>query len=196
MINPCRLKGSSIFLRAARHFPNQTFVAVPTWGTCAADRRELENANVRLVTPSANLDVLFAFMGILLVPSLWVEAWGRVVIEAMLRGIPVVTTDSGGLPEAKLGTKHVLPSTLITEYRNRLDDRGFPVPVVPEQDMRLWYEALEQLLEDPQHYSRQSAESELVATRFVKEHRAEKFANWLSVNSPEPLIHKVRIEAV
>jgi glycosyltransferase involved in cell wall biosynthesis len=43
-----------------------------------------------------------AFYGslqLLVVPSLWFEAWGRVVTEAQLNGIPVLGTDRGGLPE-------------------------------------------------------------------------------------------------
>src|SRR5262249_21620774 len=38
---------------------------------------------------------------ILLVPSQWEdETWGRVVSEAQLSGIPVITSDRGGLPES------------------------------------------------------------------------------------------------
>ena len=36
----------------------------------------------------------------LLVPSLWEETWGRVVSEAQFSGIPVLASDSGGLPES------------------------------------------------------------------------------------------------
>jgi glycosyltransferase involved in cell wall biosynthesis len=37
----------------------------------------------------------------LLVPSQWEdETWGRVVTEAQFSGIPVVTSDRGGLPES------------------------------------------------------------------------------------------------
>jgi glycosyltransferase involved in cell wall biosynthesis len=38
---------------------------------------------------------------VLLVPSQWeAETWGRVVSEAQFSGIPCVTSDRGGLPEA------------------------------------------------------------------------------------------------
>ena len=35
---------------------------------------------------------------ILLVPSIWMEAFGRVVVEAQLNGIPVIASDKGNLP--------------------------------------------------------------------------------------------------
>ena len=37
-----------------------------------------------------------------------------VVVDAMLRGIPVLAADHGALPEAALGTARLLPVTPIT----------------------------------------------------------------------------------
>ena len=37
MVNPCAVKGISIFLALAERLPNVAFAAVPTWGTTAAD---------------------------------------------------------------------------------------------------------------------------------------------------------------
>ena len=42
----------------------------------------------------------YAQARLLLVPSVWEEAWGRVVTEAQLNGIPVLATAIGGLPES------------------------------------------------------------------------------------------------
>ena len=56
--------------------------------------------NVCLLEPDANVDAIYARTRILLAPSLWAEAFGLVVVEAALRGIPCITSDAGGLPEA------------------------------------------------------------------------------------------------
>ena len=38
-------------------------------------------------------------------PSLWFEGFGLIAMEAMLRGLPVIASDSGGLEEAKAGNR-------------------------------------------------------------------------------------------
>lgn len=43
---------------------------------------------------------VFGRTKILLAPSQWEEAWGRVASEAHCSGIPVVGSNRGGLPEA------------------------------------------------------------------------------------------------
>jgi len=42
---------------------------------------------------------IYRDMDVLIVPSLWNEAFGRVVIEAFSFGIPVICSNKGGLPE-------------------------------------------------------------------------------------------------
>ena len=68
-------------------------------------------------------------------PSLWVEGFGMAVVDAMLRGIPVLASNYGGLAEAKLGTDYLLPVHPIQRFEDYLDENMLPVPVVPEQDV-------------------------------------------------------------
>jgi glycosyltransferase involved in cell wall biosynthesis len=84
---------------------------------------------------------------VLLVPSLWLEAWGMVVVEAQLRGIPVISSDSGALPEAKLGIPYIVPVNSLTGKHDREDNY-----VVPNQDIEPWVVALEKLLNDKDEY--------------------------------------------
>ena len=43
---------------------------------------------------------IYARTAVLIAPSLGFESWGRVASEAIMNGIPVLSSDSGGLPEA------------------------------------------------------------------------------------------------
>ena len=68
-------------------------------------------------------------------PSLWYEGFGLIAMEAMLRGLPVVSSDSGGLVEAKQGTGFVIPVGPIEQYEAVFDENFMPKPVDSEQDM-------------------------------------------------------------
>lgn len=67
-----------------------------------ADQRDTDLPASRFITelgkvgePTRFLDA----MDILVVPSLWEEPFGLVAVEGMARGLPVIATDSGCLPE-------------------------------------------------------------------------------------------------
>jgi glycosyltransferase involved in cell wall biosynthesis len=168
MINPSAIKGAAVFLELARRFPDMEFAAVPTWATTAADRAALERLpNVRVLEPDENIDAIFARTSVLVVPSLWGEAFGMVVVEAMLRGIPVLASHVGGLPEAKLGIDYLLPVRPIARYEESRDDRLLPTPVIPAQDIEPWANALQALRTDRFRYRRLSAASRQAALDYV-----------------------------
>src|ERR1017187_5820058 len=117
MINPCAVKGLPIFLEVAARLPETEFGVVPGWGTTARDRRALERLpNVRFLPNARHIDEVLARTRVLLMPSLWYEGFGLIVMESMLRGIPVVASDAGGLVEAKHGTGYVIPVNTIERY--------------------------------------------------------------------------------
>ncbi|MGD8817662.1 MAG: glycosyltransferase [Acidobacteriota bacterium] len=172
MINPCVEKGLDIFLALASRYPTIDFAAVPTWGADNSVLRALAEApNVTVRPPVDDIDELLEDTRILLVPSVWPETFGYVVPEAMLRGIPVIASDIGGLAEAKLGVDYLLP-VRPAEWRNG----GY---VCPEQDLGPWVNALDTLLTDRLAYRRCSAASRRAALRFASRARTENFESYL-----------------
>jgi surfactin synthase thioesterase subunit/glycosyltransferase involved in cell wall biosynthesis len=180
MVNPCAVKGISIFLALAERAPHLEFAAVPTWGTSAGDLAALRRfANVTVIDPVDNLDDLFRQTRVVLAPSLWAEARSRVVLEAMLRGVPVVASDVGGLKEAKLGVPYLLPVNPITQYQSALDENMVPVATVPEQDIGPWLAALDRLTRDRAHWEEIAAHSRTAALNYASTLTVELFENLL-----------------
>ena len=168
MVNPCQLKGISIFLSLAREMPDVQFAAVPTWGTTGDDVAALESLeNVTLLEATPEFDQILSRTRVLLMPSLWLENFPLTAMEAMLRGIPVLGSNVGGIPEIKLGTDYVLPVRPIEEFTESLDGNEILIPVVPEQDINPWKAALHDLIAERSRYERQSMLAREAATNFV-----------------------------
>jgi glycosyltransferase involved in cell wall biosynthesis len=168
MLNPCAVKGLSIFLELAERLPALEFGAVPGWGTTAEDLTALARLpNVRVLPNARDIGELLAQTRILVMPSLWYEGFGLIAMEAMLRGIPVVASDSGGLKEAKRGTGYVIPVHTIERYHPMFDEHAMPKPVVPANDAAPWAAAVQELVGDRGAYESESRASREAAGAFV-----------------------------
>ncbi|MGE5487949.1 MAG: alpha/beta fold hydrolase [bacterium] len=185
IVNPCAVKGAPIFLEVARRMPDVAFGALPGWGTTAADMRALEALpNVTILPNTKNIEDTLARTTVLFMPSLWYEGFGLIAMEALLRGIPVVASDSGGLVEAKKGTGFVIPVSPVERYEPVYDERGLPRMVAPEQDPEPWVEALRKLTSDREAYEAESQRSRIAAEKFVGSVDAGAMERWLSELTP------------
>jgi glycosyltransferase involved in cell wall biosynthesis len=140
-INPLPVKGREIALEVARRCPDIPFVFVESWQLFKENRQYLIKElralpNVTFLSSRSDMRSVYAKCRILLAPSVWEEAYGRVATEAQISGIPVVASSRGGLPEA-VGAGGILLN--------------------PEQPILEWATAVRKLWEDERHYDELSA---------------------------------------
>jgi glycosyltransferase involved in cell wall biosynthesis len=111
---------------------------------------------------------------VLLVPSIWLEAWGIVVIEAHLRGIPVISSNAGALPEAMLGLDYIVP---VNPLKGEHDKTG--AYIVPDQDVEPWVNAVEKVLSNKSEYERLSKKVRNTTEQWLREIDEEALEKWL-----------------
>lgn len=104
-INPHASKGLDIALAVARACTEIPFVFLRAWTLSEEEERSLKAAvgalpNVTLRQSTNDMRSVYRDARIVLAPSRWYEAFGRIAAEAHINGIPVVASDRGGLPEA------------------------------------------------------------------------------------------------
>jgi len=97
------IKGADILLDLAKEHPDWNMLFVGT-GPMEPDlqqaERELENVRFFGRQPNHELQPFFHASDVLVVPSQYEEGFGRVIIEALSCGCPVVGSDCGGIREA------------------------------------------------------------------------------------------------
>ena len=128
-ISPCAPKGLSILAAIAPRLPQVKFLCVATAWTNAVVQHILKRfPNVVVEAGAPDVDVFYRRTKVLLVPSIWPEAFGLVATEAAARGIPVLSTDFGGLAEANPLERLRLPTRWFYDHaafkllRCHLDD--------------------------------------------------------------------------
>jgi len=139
LVNLQQAKGGVIFAQLAALHPNVGFLGVLGAYGEQLDPR-LPNALIR----QHGLDMKWAYARtkVLLMPSSY-ESYGRVGVEAMCSGIPVIASDTPGIREA-------------------LGDAGAYLPL--DADVHAWSDELYHHLHDPRFYARQSTKARSRAT--------------------------------
>ena len=104
-INPHPNKGVDVALGVAAACPEIPFVFVRGWGLSPEQEAHLQShlaalPNVTLRPSTDDMRSVYKDARIVLAPSQWEEAFGRIAAEAQVSGIPVLASAIGGLPEA------------------------------------------------------------------------------------------------
>jgi len=101
-INPIPEKGLDIAIEVARQLPHEKFLFVKgKWGCYDQDtllKQVYRLPNVEIWENQQDMRHVYAVTDILLVPSQFLETFGRVIIEAQVNSIPVVAANVGGIP--------------------------------------------------------------------------------------------------
>lgn len=150
-VNPHPSKGLKTAVALARSNPDIPFLFLKSWrldrqheSLLANEIRGLENVEVR--EPVDDMRSVYAETRLVLVPSVWGEAWCRVVSEAQVSGIPAIASMTGGLPES------VGEGGLLLEDVN---------------DMNAWSMALRKLWRNPEDLHALSVSAEKLAHREI-----------------------------
>jgi len=152
MINPVLVKGIVPFLQMAIATPERKFLIVEGWGTSAEILDMIRKIpNVTYMPKQIDMRTVYDKTHILVVPSQWEEAFGRVITEAQVNGIPVLASAVGGIPEA-------------------VGDGGLLVEEI--QDPEAWRQGLDRV---EARYEELSALATAHAERFSVENAVQRF---------------------
>jgi glycosyltransferase involved in cell wall biosynthesis len=129
MFNPLARKGGEIFKKIAQQLNDKKFGTVYGWSSLK-DNSNFSNfsrkyikritesegslfdgllpnyinfegaPNIKILKPENDAKIIYRKIRLLLIPSQWEEAFGRVAIEAMKNGIPVIASNVAGLRDS------------------------------------------------------------------------------------------------
>jgi len=141
-INPNPFKGLCVAVEVARRLPQERFLFVKGKTAWSDPRTEVylkfvySMPNVEIWDHQQDMRRVYAQTDILFVPSQWEEAFGRVILEAHINGIPVVAAHTGGIPYT-LGQGGIL--------------------IEPKDDTKAYVKALRRLRQDEEFYQHLSS---------------------------------------
>jgi glycosyltransferase involved in cell wall biosynthesis len=121
-----------------------------------------------------NMDEAWQTIKVLLVPSVWYEAWGIVVIEAHLRGIPVICSNAGALSEAMRNLAYIIPVNTVGGAR---DTNG--KYIMPEQDVEPWAKTLTELMNNKNLYDSLAREVRAKTVKWLQDMDKTALEKWL-----------------
>ena len=162
--NPSTIKGIDTLISLAIARPARNFTAVRLWATTEEDVVRLaEYSNIAVRSPDQAFTNILRHVSIALVPSIWSENFPLTVVTALGHGIPTITSNVGGLPEAGLGAARVAPPVHPSD-----------TPEKRQAALNLWLDHLD-ALSDPGTWLQDSERAREAAMTFATTATPERF---------------------
>ncbi len=98
-VKPQEIKGINILLEVANKMTDKRFTVVGTASKGLRNKMSRQE-NITHIPWTDDMDAMYKSSSLLFAPAQIPEPFGRVFVEAGLRGIPSVATNAGGIPEA------------------------------------------------------------------------------------------------
>jgi glycosyltransferase involved in cell wall biosynthesis len=164
LINLNKNKGGKILPEIARRLPDKQFAGVRG----GYDKQVIDDKspNITYFPNTPNIQEIYEQTKILLVPSAY-ESWGRVAVEAMSSGIPVIANPTPGLREA-LGNAGIF---------------------CHRDDIVSWVKEIKRLTEDSNYYSSMSAKALARAKELDPIPQMDALAKWFPSTSNPKMTH-------
>jgi glycosyltransferase involved in cell wall biosynthesis len=153
-INPSFEKGVNVFMPlaklAARECPEIRFLVVESRGRWSTAMKVLkfqpgDFPNVKVIGHQRDMRPVYGNARALLLPSTWFESGARVIPEALLNGVPILASDTGGSSEL-VGQGGVI-FTLPEDVREK---KGV---AAGEEVVRPWLDEIKRIWHDEAHYA-------------------------------------------
>lgn len=150
LINCNKDKGGEMLIRLAKAMPETSFLGViGSYGEQVVEKNKgIHNLHYMKNTP--DIRSFYSKIGIVLMPSIY-ESWGRVAVESMSLGIPVVATPTPGLRES-------------------LDSVGL---FAEHDNLGQWIRAIRSLQTNPWLYERKSQEGRIRAASLADKNKKQ-----------------------
>lgn len=117
-------KGVKVLIEIAAKLNQVNFIMIgsgPLEDFVKSKSNQLINLSYLGMIPNVNISKYYTVSDIFCIPSQYEEGFGRVVIEAVASGLPVVGSNLGGIPEALDETVSVLVQPTFSNLKNSIE---------------------------------------------------------------------------
>ena len=167
LININKSKGGDFLIELAKAMPEVQFLGVE--GGYGEQIRDDSIRNITYMSKTDKIEEVYAKSRIVIMPS-DLETWGRVAVEAMASGVPVIVNDVQGMREAC----------------------GEGALVADRNDIASWTRQIKRLRSDPMFYSEQVRKAQERVQELDDDTDMKGLATWMKTtvipNKPSTLI--------